>query len=53
MSVTIDGGRATIEPVERIYGRLATEVRSNFKTITQELPNLRRSAEKELLKQVS
>ncbi len=51
-NVTIDAGRATIEPVERIYDRLATEVRFNFEGVIRDLPNLRRSAEKELLKQV-
>ena len=51
VSVKIENGSMTIEPVERIFDRLAGEVRFNFKSIGAELPELRKSAEAELLKQ--
>jgi AbrB family looped-hinge helix DNA binding protein len=53
VSVKIENGTMTIEPVERIFDRLAGEVRSNFKSVAAELPKLRKAAEQELLKQAS
>jgi AbrB family looped-hinge helix DNA binding protein len=53
VSVKIENGTMTIEPVERIFDRLAGEVRFNFKSVAAELPKLRKAAEEELLKQAS
>jgi AbrB family looped-hinge helix DNA binding protein len=53
VSVRIEGGTMTIEPVERLFDRLASEVRFNFKSVATELPRLRKAAEEELLKQSS
>jgi AbrB family looped-hinge helix DNA binding protein len=53
VSVSIEDGSITIEPVERIFDRLAAEVRFNFKSVVEELPGLRRTAEEELFKQIS
>jgi hypothetical protein len=50
VSVRIEGGTITIEPVERVFDRLAGEVRFNFKSVATELPKLRKEAEEELLK---
>ena len=50
VSATIEDGYVTIEPVERIFDRLATQVRFNFKSIEKDLPKLRRAAEEELFK---
>jgi AbrB family looped-hinge helix DNA binding protein len=53
VSVSIDDGSMTIEPVERIFDKLAAEVKFNFQSVVEELPRLRRTAEEELFKQVS
>ena len=53
VSVKIENGTITIEPVERIFERLAGEVTFNFKSVATELPKLRKAAEEELLKQAS
>jgi AbrB family looped-hinge helix DNA binding protein len=52
VSVEINEGKVTIEPVERIFDRLAAGVRFNFKSVVRELPKLRDAAEKELLEQL-
>jgi len=53
VSVRIEGGTMTIEPVERVFDRIASEVRFNFKSVATGLPKLRKAAEEELLKQAS
>ncbi len=53
MSVKTEHGTMIIEPVERVFDRLASEVRFNFKSVGRELPKLRKAAEEELLRQVS
>ena len=52
VSVSIEDGSMVIEPVERIFDRLAAEVKFNFKSVMEELPRLRTTAEEELFKQV-
>jgi hypothetical protein len=52
VSVRTEGGAKTIEPVERVFDRLAGEARFNFKSVATELPKLRKTAEEELLKEV-
>lgn len=51
VSAIVEEGILKIEPVERIFDRLAREVRFNFKSVTKELPELRKAAERELLRQ--
>jgi AbrB family looped-hinge helix DNA binding protein len=53
VSARIEDGTVKIEPVERVLDRLSREVRFNFKGVEEDMPKLRRSAEKELLKHVS
>jgi AbrB family looped-hinge helix DNA binding protein len=53
VSATVEDGSVTIEPVARVLDRLANEVRFNFKSVEESLPKLRRTAEDELLKQIS
>ena len=53
VSVKVENGMMTIEPAERIFDRLASEVRFNFKSVGRELPKLRKAAEEELLRHVS
>lgn len=52
VTVKIENGTMTIEPVERVFDRLASEVRFNFKSVAEDLPRLRKAAEDELLKQM-
>lgn len=53
VSVKVENGTMTIEPIERIFDRLAGEVRFNFTSVAGELPGLRKAAEEELLRQTS
>lgn len=53
VSATIEDGAMKIEPVEGVIDRLSREVRFNFKSVEEELPKLRKAAEKELLKHAS
>ena len=53
VSAVVEDGIMTVEPVERIFDRLASEVRFNLRSVVEDLPKLRRAAEEELLKQVS
>ena len=53
VSAVVEDGVMTVEPVERIFDRLASEVRFNLKSVVEDLPRLRRAAEEELLKQAS
>jgi len=53
VTVTLEDGKMTIEPVERIYERLATNVKFNFANIADEIPRLRKAAEEELFKRTS
>ncbi len=53
VSASIEDGTVTIEPVERIFDRLSTEVRFTFKSVEKDMPKLRRAAEKELSAQTS
>ena len=39
-----------IETVESVLDRLTREVRFNFKSVEEDLPKLRKAAERELLK---
>ena len=43
----VENGTMTIEPIERIFDRLAGEVRFNFTSVAGELPRLRKAAEEE------
>ena len=47
--MTIENDTMIIEPVERIFDRLAGEMKFNFKSVAAELPRLRKAAEEELL----
>ncbi len=53
VSASIQDGMVTIEPVERIFDRLWSAVRFNFKSVEKDMPKLRRAAEEELSKQIS
>ncbi len=53
VSVKIEDGMMIIEPVERVFDRLASEIRFNFKSVGTELPKLRKAAEEELLRRAS
>ena len=50
VSARIEDGVVRIEPVESVLDRLTREVRSNFKSVEEDLPKLRKAAERELLK---
>jgi AbrB family looped-hinge helix DNA binding protein len=53
VSVVIENGTMTIEPIDRIFDRLAGEVKFNFKSVGEELPRLRRAAQEELFKRAT
>ena len=53
VSVRVENGAMTIEPIERVFDRIAREVRFNFNGVAGDLPRLRKAAEAELLKQIS
>jgi AbrB family looped-hinge helix DNA binding protein len=53
VSARIEEGVVRIEPVEGILDRLSRRVRFNFKSVEEDLPKLRKAAERELLKHAS
>jgi AbrB family looped-hinge helix DNA binding protein len=53
VSASIEDGGMRIEPIERLFDRLSREVKFNFSSVERDLPKLRKSAERELLKQAS
>ena len=50
VSARIEDGVVRIEPVESVLDRLKREVRFKFKSVEDDLPKLRKAAERELLK---
>jgi len=52
VSATIENGIVKLEPVESILDRVSKDVKFRFKSVRTDMPILRRSAERELFKEV-
>lgn len=53
VNVTIEDSAIAFEPVKRTLEKLASEAKFNYKSIKHSLPELRKAAEEELMKQSS
>ncbi len=53
VSATIEDGVMKVEPIESILDRLSRSVKFNYGGVEAALPNLRKAAEKQLLKEIS
>ncbi len=53
VTATIENGTMNIEPVEKILDRLSGLIRFKYASIETILPELRKVAEKQLMKEVS